>query len=697
MKNMSILEQLTAEVSLLHRAVCALAGMCDGAYRQDGAGFNKFDSDFGKSLSTRPWSIWTPAQKRAAWKMLKKYKEQLGGVGIDYDLIPEPEQVASALVSADPPKPSEPVFSGRKISIIGEQVTIEFPFDADLVEQVKLIPGRSWRPAQKHWVVPLNASTLEPLKQFAQTNHFAGDDRLAEHVDRAAAFIAESVEASKAADADFNVDGLGGVLRPFQRAGVKYAADKKRCIIADQPGLGKTAQSLATVHHLDAYPCLVVCPATLKFNWLREAQNWLPGKSFQVLGGNATGRANADVTIVNYDRLKAYQEFLIRRGYKSIIADESTALKSPTAQRTIIFEEIANGCLYGRNGKRADRRKKEQIGTSIPVRLLLSGTPVMNRPNELIPQLQIINRLNDFGGWRQFNKDYCDMFETRWGVDNSGAKNLVQLNTRLRAICMVRREKSEVLKELPPKVRTVIPVEISNRSEYDRAEADLIQWLKETKGQEKANAAIRAEQLVRIGALKQLAAQGKIGAAKEWIEDFLDTERKLVVFGWHKVIVEEIAREFKCGQITGDTSLQLRDQHVQAFQADPTVKTLACNIQAGGMGLTLTAASDVIFLELGWNPSQHDQAGDRCHRIGQTDSVTEWWLIGKGTIDEDIHELIESKRAVVDAATDGREQVAEVNIMSELVSRLRGEDRGGEAAAKPARRQTANDSDLELI
>jgi hypothetical protein len=195
---------------------------------------------------------------------------------------------------------------------------------------------------------------------------------------------------------------------------------------------------------------------------------------------------------------------------------------------------------------------------------------------------------------------------------------------------------------------------------------------------------MRAEQLVRISHLKQLAARGKIKAIKDWMDDFLDSEESLVVFAWHKEIVGDIAKQFHCGSITGDTPLAVRDQLVQSFQARDS-HLLACNIQAGGLGLTLTAASNVLFAELGWNPAQMDQAGDRCHRIGQTDSVTEWWFVGRNTIEVDIQQLIEKKRTVVDAATDGIESTEDTSVMNELIGRL-----------TSGKRETVDVSELEI-
>lgn len=729
--------------NLLYQAVVFLAGNCDGARRQDNAGFNRIDSDFGKALSTYSWEIWTPRQKRAAWKMLSKYRKQLESFGIDYSAIPEPPETredkrsvcikygnieiafgySKRLVEAvrqlphrrwngsvwTLPMDSEhaaaavafartndfeysdevqalaerangesrielPVKTGRTVKAENDQAVIRFDFDADLVAAIKRVPGASWRKEMMAWIAPYTPEALVALNEFISDNGFSGDtERLAEFAGKITALQAEAIEASKAATADFEVEGLGGVLRPFQKAGAKYAAEKKRCLIADQPGLGKTCESLATVQALNAFPVLIECPASLKLNWYKEVRTWLPQKTINILGSDGIGRLDAAITIINYDQLKKYRDYLVQREFKAVICDESHLLKSAKTLRASFTEEIMNGCIYARNKGKIDRRSKERLRAAVDVRLLLTGTPILNRPEELISQLQILDRLKEFGGWYGFTREFCGLEFTRFGVDASGAKNLDKLHDRLRATCMVRRTKAEVLTELPAKQITVVPLELSNRPEYIRAEANLIAWLKETKGAAKADAAMRAEQLVRIGALKQLTARGKMAAFAEWAADFTDTDEKLVSFGWHKETVQTLAQLFKCDAIYGDIAPGLRQPMVDRFQEDPAIKNIVLNIQSGGLGLTLTAASNCAILELPWNPGSLEQAIDRLHRIGQRDSVTAWIFLGTKTIDEDIFALIEEKRSVVDAATDGAEQVQNVGVMNELIDRLTGE------------------------
>jgi superfamily II DNA or RNA helicase len=455
-----------------------------------------------------------------------------------------------------------------------------------------------------------------------------------------------NIEASRAENSDLRVEGLGGELRPFQRAGVAYAIRAKRAFIADEMGLGKTVQALATIQATGAYPALIVCPASLKLNWQREAKKWLPGRSVSIF--TAAGLA-AEIEIINYDILKKNLNLLKMRGFKAVIFDESHALKNRKSQRTEAAAELSKG---------------------IEIRLALTGTPVLNRPQELLSQLKILGRLDDVGGFWKFAERYCAAQKTRWGWDFSGSANLTELNEKLRSICYIRRDKAGVLAELPAKQRSVISLDIDNRREYQKVERNLIEWLTEQKGEKLAERAKYAEQLVKIEYLKQLAAQGKLSALFEWIESFLESGEKLVLFATHQNIIDAIAEKFSSAlTLTGETPQTQRQELVDKFQTDPETKLIVMNMKAGGVGLTLTAASNVAFLELGWTPADHSQAEDRCHRIGQRSSVNVWYLLANKTIDEEIYQLIDAKRKVVDVATEGGE-MEKNRILQELIASL---------------------------
>jgi hypothetical protein len=433
---------------------------------------------------------------------------------------------------------------------------------------------------------------------------------------------------SNAEDADLAVEGLDGELMPFQRAGVVYALERRRLFLADEQGLGKTIQALATVQADLAYPAVVVCPASLKLNWLREIEAWLPERKAIALTGRSKQEfSGADLIVLNYEIAGAHVEALGALSPRALILDESHYVKNPAAVRT-----------------KAVLALSDELGPDA-LRMALTGTPVVNRPAELAPQLRALDRLGEYGTMASFRRGYA----------TAGSRR--RLHARLRSSCYLRRRKSDVLEQLPEKRRAVVTVPTSNASEYKRAERDFIRWLSEQvddSGDVRIAPEARAEALVRMSALRQLAARGKLDAALSWIEDFAESGERLVVFAHHREIQSAVIERFpNCARVVGDDSMEAREANVRRFQADDGPPLCVCSLQVASHGFTLTAAANVAFLELDWTPAKHDQAEDRVHRIGQEGSVTAWYLLATETIDERIAQLLAEKRDVVDSVTDG--------------------------------------------
>jgi SWI/SNF-related matrix-associated actin-dependent regulator 1 of chromatin subfamily A len=482
------------------------------------------------------------------------------------------------------------------------------------------------------WVDPTALELLQEVRE--------------EHA-RAAGLVALSA----ASDATLEIPGLGGELKPFQRAGVSYMLAQRRAFLADEQGLGKTIEALAAIEADGAYPAVVVCPASLKLNWLREIERWLPGRGVRVLMG--TGKSAlplAEITVVNYDILAARLDELRALQARALVLDESHYCKNAAAKRTQAVQRLA---------------------ATVPsdgLVMALTGTPVMNRPPELIAQLRILGRLHDFGSGAQFGRRF------------RGPDAHLRLHWHLRARCFVRRLKSEVLPQLPAKTRAVVPVELDNETEYRLAERDVVAWLQSQpldlrELDAKVAAALRAERLVRLNALKLLAARGKLHGALAWIHDFLSSGERLVVFAHHREIQRAVHERFPDAlHILGQDSPAAREAALRAFQEPDGEgnQLIVCSIDVAGQGLTLTRSSNVAFLELDWTPAKHDQAEDRCHRIGQQDAVNATYLLAADTIDETIATLLERKRAVIAAVTDGRAEDEE-GVVDALVRSLRGE------------------------
>ncbi|HEY6762089.1 MAG TPA: DEAD/DEAH box helicase [Baekduia sp.] len=478
-----------------------------------------------------------------------------------------------------------------------------------------------------------------------------GHDDVLDTLDAAAvrAGAADALEAlSSAEEGRVEIDGLTAPLRPFQGAAVDYALRARRTFLSDEPGLGKTIQALATLEAAGAYPALVVAPASLRLNWLREAERWLPHRTRAGLsGGDAVGAS--DIAVASYEITHTLVDGAAAAPPRALVLDESHFCKNPTARRTQAVTAIA---------------------AALPedaIVLLLSGTPVLNRPEELAAQLRILGRLDAIGGARRFARVYAR------------GQELNVLNRRLRRTCFVRRRKADVLRHLPAKQRVIVPVTIANGGEYRAAQADVGQWVRaqaeadaafareiadldddaraaaiRERGRDAEQRARRAQALVRITQLALIAARGKLDGAREWIANFLETGEKLVVFCRHREIGDALLEAFPgAACATGRLDADGRAAEVERFQTDDACRLIVGSLDAAGVGLTMTAASNVAFVELGWTPAAHDQAEDRVHRIGQEEAVTAWYLLAADTIDERIAAVIDRKRELVRAATDG--------------------------------------------
>jgi SWI/SNF-related matrix-associated actin-dependent regulator of chromatin subfamily A-like protein 1 len=484
--------------------------------------------------------------------------------------------------------------------------------------------------------LPVDPWIVEQLDAFMATHGVAVDGTAAELL---AELRAEHDEALAEIRASRTTTGepiaataavLGGELAPFQWGAVRYALRARRTFLADEQGLGKTVEALATVETDDAYPTIVVCPASLKLNWEREIERWLPHRSVAIIHGRQPVPPTAEITILNYEIVAAHRETLARLRPRALVVDESHLCKNPQAKRTQAVRRLAESVAPG------------------GLRLALTGTPVLNHAEELISQLRVIGRLEDFGSGAGFARQFCgQLWEER-------------LHWHLRRRCFVRRLKSEVLPQLPAKRQVVVPVELSNERDYRLAENDVVEWLREQpmdlrELNARIAATLRAERLAQLTALQRLAARGKLHSALAWIHDFLASGEPLVVFARHVEVQDAVLERFPDSlHILGRDAIADREAAVRAFQEPDGRQLIVCATRVAAQGITLTRASNVAFLELEWTPALHDQAEDRLHRIGQRDAVTAWYLLAADTIDETMARLIQRKRGLIAAVTDGR-------------------------------------------
>ena len=423
---------------------------------------------------------------------------------------------------------------------------------------------------------------------------------------------------------------------PYQLDGIAFGLKHRRILIGDEPGLGKTLQSIGIVDTAGAYPALVICPSSLKINWQREFEKFTNKKA--LILDNATRTAwpyflqigMFHVAIVNYESLRKYfvwdtggKDFRLKdvvfndaiKVFRSVIIDESHRVKDPSAQQTIFTRGIAEGKEW---------------------RILLSGTPVVNRAEDLVAQLSIMGRLQEFGGRAKFLADYGEN------------DNLEELSQQLYRRCMIRREKEKVLTQLPDKTRTDLYVDIANREEYSLAEADLAEYLRQYTEctDREIRRKMRMEALVKFMTLRSLSAVGKVKQAIDFVRVFLASGKPLILFCSLHEIVDELCKAFpEAVTVTGRDNATDKQAAVDAFQSGDA-KLIVCSIKAAGVGLTLTASSNVAFIELPWTYADCCQCEDRAHRIGQKDNVNCYYLLGHHTIDHTLYRLIHHKKSI---------------------------------------------------
>lgn len=537
--------------------------------------------------------------------------------------------------------------------------------DKETLSQIKTLPGITYYKREMMWVCDVSLKALDKLIYFK----FKLDEKLLKLLK----------EATEKRITPIQPETLNFDLLPFQKIGCGFLHLKDgNALLADDQGLGKTVQALAYLElHPEVRPAVIVCTKSLKLNWQTEAEKWLSECDVEVLSGKPRKIDCEDIIIVGYNVLAnetvkegdvtyeikgtGWIDYLMELQPAILILDECQKIKNPDAQRTIAAMRL--GKDVGRN-------------------LCISGTPIENNPIEIFNALSLIDP-KQFNNRFMFGKRYCGAKNNGFGWEFKGHSNEQELFKRLQSV-MIRRLKQDVLKDLPDKRFSIVPLELDNDREYRQAENDFLEYIA-NKARNKFDAeakqftsklgmkynsfldeerelyveaavgkAVSAEELIQIGILKRLASQGKLESAIEWIEDFLETGDKLVVFVHHKFMVKGLMDVFKkiAVKIDGSTSEKNRKLAIDGFQNNPKIQLIIIT-EAAAEGITLTAASNIAVLEFPWVPGKLDQVIDRIHRIGQKRNVIAHFLMARNSIELRFAEILDTKRKVISKVMDG--------------------------------------------
>ena len=437
-----------------------------------------------------------------------------------------------------------------------------------------------------------------------------------------------------------------GKLMNFQKEGLDFLLKSSgNALLADEMGLGKTVQTLSYVStEKQTFPVLVVAPLVTLKNWEREIEKFLKKKSrngriiesespsvTSIRTGKSKELPKSDIYVINYELLLKRSEDIEKVGIRTIVCDEVHNLRSKTTQKYKAVKKLA-------------------ALPTVNYRIGLSGTPIYNRGSEIWPIIDIL-KPGLLGSFKEFCEYFCYVNDKGKAIvlENKRAS----LRNELQKHVMLRRKKSDVLKELKDKVR--YKEVIASDTDYYLEELDKI-WKKlETEQKEAKTEFSKSASYHRaIQSERQIAGVAKLPHVINFVKNIMEIEESVVVFCHHKVIhklLHESLQEFSPVSIIGGQSDNLRQDQIDKFQRGES-KLMIAGIRAGNVGINLTRAKYVIFAELDWSPAIHRQAEDRLHRIGQKNTVFAYYLIGNGTLDDHVASILVDKSYEIDAIMD---------------------------------------------
>jgi SWI/SNF-related matrix-associated actin-dependent regulator of chromatin subfamily A-like protein 1 len=546
---------------------------------------------------------------------------------------------------------------------------IKLPFyELETINQLKELPIRKYNP-EIGWTIPdiladKVISILRPkFPDMAQELQKEHEVRLQQQ-ERILSLVSSPLLEELSPDAQKYVEEVcsklsfpkGLSLYPFQKVGVAFSEiTEGRNLNGDMMGNGKSIQILAYLNlHSEFNPVLIVCPGGLRGNWEKEIRKWLPERTIQIIITSKDNLDKSDIYIISYDLMYKFQAALVDKKPSILIADECHRLANIKARLTRSTLEVA---------KHVDRF----IG--------LSGTPVRNRTIEFY---NVLNHLRPdlFPNRSAYIRRYCggdlktipvekdafgNVIKTRTFWQFEGPTNQKELTDILRNV-MIRRLKREVLPDLPPKTRKVLPLKMPPklRKMYTDVEAEVRQAVQAFKQYQKNPSMrynpdyysevsrLRMAAIVKLNTLRQIVGRAKAEQIKDLLEDFFSAQEKVLIFGHHIDVLDTIAKDLpEYVRVDGKTPKKKVTEYVERFQEDPSCLAFLGSLKAAGEGLTLTAASNIVIVERAWTPADEEQGESRAERIGLKNPLTVYYPYIEGTVDERMNALIETKRVEI--------------------------------------------------
>ena len=600
--------------------------------------FDSVDTMFAQGINKK--ENWTVPMATAAYKMLKKYRERLRRLGHDVDSIPAPKDKETVKRAIRPVQNSEQK-TYMKAELRGGRIWLEFKAKSNtdeikIQQLIKTLPGWQFEGNGKWSVTEIDYS-IEKLNSIGFRLPVKEKEKIA---DNTKPIISEKAE-------ELN-------LLPFQTEDYTRVEELNgRTLIAWEPGLGKSLITIKYLqNHINVRPVIIICPSAVKEGWRRYLKKYLPDEEVKVIQGRScilTGKES--IMVINYDVLKDYDTLLKEFKPQMLVFDES--------QRLNVLSNFWTRASFN-------------ISQDVNKIFCLSGTPIKGKTKQLFSTLHLLNP-DMFPNQNRFYQRYClnDTGDERTKYD--GHRNLSELNEILISSFMVRRTKEEVLKDLPERRHIPIPLEINNRSEYRHAEQDIIDFIRSTEGNASAQRAMKAQVFIKLQKLQSLAVQGKIAQVVDWVKDFLDSDKKLLICCSHYFAFDSIHEEFKDVTVIADgrCSPKKKQQSIDTFIEDPNKKLFIVNYFSMGEGVDglQTVCSDILIAEYVWSPHILDQIISRLHRYGAkegTESINIYHTPAINTVEERMLTALDKKLKVMSAIFDGKE-VKEDSILTEVI------------------------------
>ncbi|MDX6318906.1 MAG: hypothetical protein QOD35_2306, partial [Nocardioidaceae bacterium] len=454
------------------------------------------------------------------------------------------------------------------------------------------------------------------------------------------------------------------------------AAGHRTFLLADEPGLGKTAQALLAAQAANAYPLLAVVPNVVKTNWAREAALWTPNRPATVIHGNGeTVDGFADIVIVNYEVLDRHVGWLGDLGFRGMVVDEAHFIKNKASQRSQHVLQVSE-------------RVRSRIAR--PLLMALTGTPLIN-------DIEDFKAIWQFLGWIDDEKPLAQLMDCLEETGRTPADFGFYPAARRCVIDMgiVRRRKVDVAADIPARRVADLPVELDDeagrsirKAERDLARRLVARYESALAGRSSGTPVdgIDHELVRRVAAWERKdtsseksdenvftmlrhIGEAKAGLAADYTAQLARNVGKVVFFARHVAVMDVAEESFakrgiRYASIRGNQTRTARQRNIDAFVTDPDVSIVVCSLTAAGVGLNLHVASNMVLAELSWTDAEQTQAIDRIHRIGQEEPVTAWRIIAAQTIDTKIAELIDSKAGLAARALDGSD--AEVSSSADI-------------------------------